>query len=200
MSVEPLRVTFRKQMRERALDAALGMTLESGWDQVRVGAIAEEIGVSRPTLYREFGNKEGVAEALVMREVGIFLDAIAEVLTQKSADIGVAIAAAAERTLIMAGENPLLRAVLTGTRDGGDSLLPFLTIRSAPLLNAATEMLTRWFAEHHPELDQLRIAEAIDAVVRLVVSHLVLPLDGPRPVARQLSLLATRYVGLPDSI
>jgi AcrR family transcriptional regulator len=199
MAVEPLRLTFRQQVRDHTLDAAYRLAVEQGWDQVRVGAIAEQIGVSRPTLYREFGNKEGIGEALVLREADQFLTAVRDTLTREDDDLGGAIAAAIRLTLTLGTENPLLHAMLTASRSGGDSLLPFLTSRSQPLLTAATTMLRTWFAERHPELDQAVVADAVDAVVRLVVSHLVLATDDIDETARKVALLATRYVGLPDS-
>ena len=62
MTGESLRAEFRRQVRERVLEAAYAHTVERGWDRVRVGEIAVESGVSRPTLYREFGI---TAEAVV---------------------------------------------------------------------------------------------------------------------------------------
>ena len=41
-------------------------------------AIAEIVGVSRPTIYAEFGNKEGIAEALVLAETNRFLIGVQE--------------------------------------------------------------------------------------------------------------------------
>jgi hypothetical protein len=60
-------------------------------------------------------------------------------------------------------------------------------------------MLRTWFGERHAELDQAMVADALDAVVRLVVSHLVLPTQDIDETARKVALLATRYVGVADS-
>lgn len=192
--VEPLRVAFRRQVREQALDVAHRLTLERGWDQVRVGEVAQAAGVSRPTIYKEFGNKQGIGEALVLRETERFLTGIAERLAEHEGDAGTGIATAVEFTLREAADNPLLHAVLTSTRGGAESLLPLLTTRSAPVLEAASTVLVAWFGEQFPDVAPDVLAEGVDALVRLTVSHLVLPAAPPDATARRLASLAVRFL------
>lgn len=194
MTVEPLRVAFRRQVREQALQVAYDLTTERGWDQVRVGEVAEATGVSRPTLYKEFGNKQGLGEALVLRETDRFLAGVAERLAAHEPDLAAGIEAAVRFTLEEADRSPLLHAVLTSTRSGDDSLLPFLTTRSAPVLAAATSALTGWLAEHSPGTPPQNVAQGVDALVRLVVSHLVLPGADPSRTAVELTELAMRFL------
>jgi len=195
-AVEPLRMQFRRQVRESALATAHRMLVDRGWEHVTVSAVAAAVGVSRPTFYKEFAGKQALGEALVRRETDRFLSGVAAVLDEHTQDVDAAIAAAVQYTLLEAQASPLLRAVLTSTRGGDDSLLPLLTTRLAPLLSAASAALTGWFAEHFPEHDDATVAEGVDAVVRLVVSHLVLPAAPPEQTARQLATLATRYLGV----
>jgi AcrR family transcriptional regulator len=196
-TVEPLRVQFRRQVREHALDVAQAMLLDRGWEHVTVSAVAAGVGVSRPTFYKEFASKQALGEALVRRETERFLAGIGEVLDTHTEDAEAAIAAAVRFTLMEAEADPLLRAVLTSTRGGDEALLPLLTTRSAPLLEAASAALTGWFADHYPELDAQTVAEGVDAVVRLVVSHLVLPAAPAEQTAQRLARLATRYLREP---
>ncbi|HWH29870.1 MAG TPA: TetR family transcriptional regulator [Mycobacteriales bacterium] len=184
-------------MREQALDAAQAMLVQSGWESVTVSAVASAIGVSRPTFYKEFANKQALGEALVRRETERFLTGVAAVLDEHGGqDPQAAISAAVHFTLEEASRNPLLHAVLTSTRGGDESLLPLLTTRSGPLLEAATRALSGWFSAHLPHLPPDEVAEGVDAVVRLVVSHLVLPAAPPEQTARRLARLATRYLGV----
>ena len=196
--VEPLRVAFRRQVREQALDVAHRLTLERGWDLVRVGEVAVAAGVSRPTIYKEFGNKQGIGEALVLRETDRFLAGIAERLSEHEGDPGTGIATAVEFTLREAADNPLLHAVLTSTRGGADALLPLLTTRSAPVLEASSAVLTGWFCAQFPDMEPQVVAEGVDALVRLTVSHLVLPAAPPAETAARLAGLAVRFLPVPD--
>lgn len=193
-AVEPLRVQFRRQVREQALDAAQAMLVERGWEHVTVSAVAAAVGVSRPTFYKEFASKQALGEALVRRETDRFLAGVSAVLEEHTGDADTAIAAAVRFTLLEAEANPLLRGVLTSTRGGDEALLPLLTTRSAPLLEASSAALTGWIAEHYPDLDEQTVAEGVDAVVRLVVSHLVLPAAPAEETARRLARLATRFL------
>jgi len=51
------------------LDTALAAIADSGLDGLTLSAIAERAGVSRATAYREFGDKDGLINAVAQREV-----------------------------------------------------------------------------------------------------------------------------------
>jgi len=196
MTALSMREAFRRQVHDQALEVAHTMLVERGWDHVRFGDVAIAVGVSRPTLYAAFGNKEGLAEALVLRETDRFLSGIAEVLDAHTDDPAVAVTTAVAFTLEEAERSPLLHAILTQTRGGSDSLLPLLTTRSSPVLQASTTVLRGWIAEHVPDLHPDVVAEGVDALVRLVVSHLVLPAEDPSRTPERLARLAIRYLEL----
>jgi AcrR family transcriptional regulator len=192
-----MRTKFRAHVRDEALDACHALAIERGWAQVRLSEVAGMIGVSRPTLYKEFGSKDGLGEALVRRETERFLVGVKATLDAYAGDMVGALTAAAKFSLVTAEENPLLHAVLTATRGGTDGLLPMLTTRSSPVLDPATAALTEWFGVHAPEYDAAEVREAVDVLVRLVVSHLVLPGPDPEASARLLAKVALRYLGVP---
>jgi AcrR family transcriptional regulator len=190
---ERFQETVRSLLRERILDAARDVVAESGWSGVRMSALAVRVGVSRQTLYNEFGSKLALGEALVMRENDAFLTGIREQLDARPGDVPEAIAAAVRYTLESAAENPLLRAILTATRPGAENLLPLFTTRSQPILDAATAMLLAYAHEHWAEVDgrsEDDVAFLADTVVRLTVSHIVLPLARPQDTARRVGRLA----------
>ena len=194
MTVEPLRVAFRRELRARALSAAAQATLEDGWARVRMGGIAEAVGVSRPTLYKEFGDKAGLGQALVQSETERFLIGVQATLDAADGDLAGAVRAAVLYTLEEAGRSPLLRAVLTSTRDDAVGLLPLLTTRSGPLLDSARQVVGQWLAARLPEVPAADAAAASDALVRLVVSHLVLPGGDAATTADSLAQVALRYL------
>lgn len=67
------REAAHQQMIEAALAAAAAEVLARGWSGLRMRAIAEEVGVSRQTLYTAFTDKHGLARALVAQRVERFL-------------------------------------------------------------------------------------------------------------------------------
>lgn len=196
MTGESLRLEFRRQVRERVLATAHQHTVERGWERVRVGEVAVESGVSRPTLYREFGNKDGLGEALMTREAERFFAAIATALAEND-DVAEAVAAATRLTLEQAAENPLLRAVLTGSRSGDAGLLPFLTSRSESIRESARALLATWLEQQRPELPPSTVEETVDAVVRLVISHVVAPALDPVDVGQRVAHLVLALLRTP---
>ena len=197
MTGESLRLEFRRQVRERVLATAHEHTVERGWERVRVGEVAVDSGVSRPTLYREFGNKDGLGEALMTREAERFFAAIAEALSRHD-DVGEAVAAATRLTLEEASDNPLLKAVLTGSRSGDAGLLPFLTSRSESIRESARALFATWLEQRRPDLLPSTVEETVDAVVRLVISHVVAPALDPVDVGQRLAHLAQALIRPPN--
>ena len=63
--------------RDRLLAAAAArFTAEHGWGALTMGKLADLVGVSRQTVYNEIGGKPQLAEAMVMRELELFLDLV----------------------------------------------------------------------------------------------------------------------------
>ncbi|MEW1752742.1 TetR/AcrR family transcriptional regulator [Streptomyces angustmyceticus] len=106
--------------RESLLDAAYTALTKRAWAAVRMVDVAAAAGVSRQTLYNEFGSKEGLARALVRRETESYLAGVARALSRGAAAAGTRgdaagrMVAAAAWTLRTARANPLVRAALTG--------------------------------------------------------------------------------------
>lgn len=171
--VYPVNEAFRRQVRERALEIARRLTVERGWQQVRFVEVADEVGVSRPTMYSEFGSKAGLGRALVLAETTAFMTGIVDVLGGHTTDLAAAAKAALSYTLVTASENPLLHAVLTNA--GDTELLLLLTSQSGPVLPVAVEVLSSWFGEYFPAVPSQLLTELIEALVRLTLSHLIQP-------------------------
>ena len=60
--------------RDRMLAAAARFTAEHGWGALTMGKLADLVGVSRQTVYNELGGKPQLAEAMVLRELELFLE------------------------------------------------------------------------------------------------------------------------------
>ncbi|RKN49335.1 TetR/AcrR family transcriptional regulator [Micromonospora endolithica] len=177
-------------VRDGIVDAARALTVATGWDGVRMGAVASAAGVSRQTVYNEFGNKAGLAEALARREVDRFVDDVRAALREHGTDVRAGAYAAILHTLTEAAGNPLIKAILTSSRGGSDELLPYLTTRSDLVLTEASGALLAWADSVLPGADPAALAFAADSIVRLVVSHIVLPRGPVEQTANALTDLA----------
>ncbi|MFE6779140.1 TetR/AcrR family transcriptional regulator [Streptomyces sp. NPDC057702] len=102
--------------REALLNAAFLAVHRRPWGVVRMVDVAAAAGVSRQTLYNEFGNKDGLARALVRREAEAYLQGVERALAPATDASGPAdrLAAVAAWTVRTARGNALVRAALTG--------------------------------------------------------------------------------------
>jgi AcrR family transcriptional regulator len=182
----------RRTLRDDLLDAAATLIIERGFRRVRMQDVADAVGVSRQTVYNEFGDKWRLAQALTLRENDRYLDAVDEALT-RHADLYAAVAAAVAYTLSTAADDPLKKAILTGT--GSEDLLPLMTTRAEPVLFAAKQRIIAHALRQWPHLDPAELTDLADAVVRLTMSHVMLPMDPPETVAARLAKLVARHLG-----
>ncbi|MEV3971770.1 helix-turn-helix domain-containing protein [Streptomyces sp. NPDC050698] len=118
--------------RESLLDAAYTALARRPWSAVRMVDVAAAAGVSRQTLYNEFGSKDGLARALVRREADGYLAGVDRALAGYS-DPRDRLTATAEWTASAARENILVRAMLTGC---WSERLPAPALAAAPSTSA----------------------------------------------------------------
>jgi AcrR family transcriptional regulator len=171
----PYRVAVRSMLHDRLLDAAGAAFADEGWHKLTMAKVADRAGVSRQTVYNEFGTKHALAEQLVLRELDAFLDVVAHRFTAE-ADFGAAISAAVDGALGTARKNALLGAVLESAHSGDTELLPII-FQSRDLVDRATEFLFELVRAGFPDvpLGDDRLLVALESVVRLILSHVSSP-------------------------
>ncbi|MCF6523456.1 TetR/AcrR family transcriptional regulator [Streptomyces sp. JJ36] len=171
--------------RETLLEAAHAAVSARPWAGVRMIEVAERAGVSRQTLYNEFGSKEGLGIALVRHRVERFLRGAVTASGQaarKSGDPAACCVAAAAWLLRTARADPIVRAALTGC---WGTRMP-LSVRDRPGEpgELAAELRDRLVAAmtERPGLPGTRDPEvlrrACEAGLRLALSYVVAPAPG----------------------
>lgn len=184
-------------VRQRVIDAAREIVIAGDWGRTRMTDVAARAGVSRQTLYNEFGTKDGLAVAMSAAQTEWFLGRIQQELDQHPDDPIAGIRAAVSFTLDAGADDPMLKATLSSAR-GASELLPLLTTRAEPLLASSRRVLTAYLTDHWPELAHRDVALVAESLIRLTVSHLVLPLAPSDVVADSLAELAARALHLPS--
>ncbi len=180
--------------RDRLLAAAARFTAQHGWGSLTMGKLADLVGVSRQTVYNEIGGKPQLAEAMVMRELSLFLDVVDSAFAEHPDDLVEAIEAAALRVLQLARTDPLLHAILSSSQGADSGLLPLLTTNSEALLAAAGQMIRQHVAGYDVRLPEDRLETLIDMVVRLVLSHVMQPAGEPAQTAGAVAWIAQRVL------
>ncbi|NDZ81365.1 TetR/AcrR family transcriptional regulator [Streptomyces sp. SID10853] len=186
------RESVRSLLREQVLNAAYRLVAADGWGKLRLAAVARAAGVSRQTLYNEFGSKEAIGEALIQRELEGFLLGIQQELDAHRGDLEAAATAGVGFTLRQAVDNSLIKAVLLAARGGEDDLLAYLTTRAEPVFDTAMAMLDAYATDAWPEVDADSRSLAVETIVRLTVSHIVQPAASPEESARRIARITTR--------
>ena len=178
--------TSRTRLQDTLIAAARELTVTHGWGSVRMLDVAKTAGVSRQTVYNEFGDRAGLAEALALNEIERFRDLVRAELFAHGNDARAAVHSTILRVLTEAAANPLVRAILTSA-DGGDELLPYLTTRAGSVLAVAGAVVREWTTSQLPGLDEHAAALAAESIIRLTVSHIMLPGASPQASADALA-------------
>ncbi len=160
-------------LHDSLFDAARDLLRDRTWSQVTMADIASGAGVSRQTLYNEFGSRREFAQAFVLRETDRFLAAVDREVAANVDDPRQAVTSAFGVFLFAAAENPLVRSVLAG--DGTDELLPLVTTSGGPVIERATERLAATFDAGWPGVSERKARLLAECVVRLAISFAALP-------------------------
>lgn len=179
--------------RESLLDSALAALADRDWSGVRMVDVAAAAGVSRQTLYNEFGSKDGLARALVRREADRYLRGVDRALARPATERE-RMVAVAEWTVAAARAHPLVRALLTGCWSGrlpapGPSRRsagprPPAQRRADPgppapgeLIAAVRHRAALALTAGHLEAEAADLVYRCEVAVRLALSHIVAPGD-----------------------
>lgn len=124
---------------ERILDAALSVAAASGLGNLTMDAVARGAGVGRMTVYRRFGGRDELVQALAVRETRRALAAIAAALGAES-DPAERLAAGFVAALRIGREHPLLARL---ARHEPEAILAVLNADADTTLALVREFLAR---------------------------------------------------------
>ncbi|WP_434443918.1 TetR family transcriptional regulator [Lentzea sp. E54] len=185
------------QRRQPIIEAAIEMTARHGWAAVTMARLAEQVGVSRQTVYNEIGSKNALADAMLAHELARFLAAIRDAFDRHTSDLVEAIHDAVRDVLELARDNLLVRAIASATHGADTELVPLLTTQAESLLTEVKAMLAERVAAYRPRLTAEQVEVLIDLITRAVLSHVVQPAGTPAGTADGIAWLASRVLEEP---
>ncbi|MQA83956.1 MAG: TetR family transcriptional regulator [Streptosporangiales bacterium] len=180
--------------REALLDAAYAAIVAGEWARVRMADVAAGAGVSRQTLYNEFGSKDALCAAVATRENDRFLAGALRTMEAHEGSPAEAVGEAVLWGLREASDNSLVKAILTD--DTG--LLPLMTTRAAPLVESLRDGIADFLTEHWPFLSLPAARDVAEVAVRLTISFLVVPTEPVEATARRVAHVVERLVASPS--
>ena len=179
-------------LRETLFGAARDQLQSRAWSEITMSDIAGAAGVSRQTLYKEFGSRDEFGQAFVIHEGERFLDAVDAAVLEHRDDPRAAVGAALQTFLVTAGEDPLVRILLSD--DGTGGMLPFVTTQGMPVVQWATARLTATIEAGWPQAPAPKVALLAESLVRLAISYVTAPSEAPGTTAAKAGELLGPFI------
>ncbi len=198
----PYQEAARELLRTSVLDAMRELLTERDWSKITLGDVAGRAGVSRQTLYNEFGSRAGLAQAYALRLADDLVDHVRSAIAGNEGDVRAAFREALSGFFLDAAADPLVRSLLAG--EVKLDLLRLITLDAAPLVEHATERLAAVFQHSWVDATEEESMVLAGALVRIALSYIpTAPAPGrnaPADLAQLLgpyveAILAAREVG-----
>lgn len=199
-SVSPQRVTrsrvpfseaSRGLLRDSVLDAMYEQLLRKDWSAITLSDIAQAAGISRQTIYNEFGSRHGLAQGYAIRLADRMVAAIDEALGSHRGDIYTALLVGFRGFFAESAADPLVMSLLTGVAK--PDLLQMITTDSAPIITRASQQLTEVFITSAVGASEYDAGVLARAIVRLAMSYVSMPPEADHDVAADLARLMTPF-------
>jgi AcrR family transcriptional regulator len=188
----PYQEAARELLRQTVFDAAREQLASQTWSEITMADIASGAGVSRQTLYNEFGNRNEFGFSFVIHEAERFMDDVEKAVLEHTDDPRAAVLAALEHFLRTAGEDPLISILLSD--DGTGGMLPFVTTQGLPVVQWATARLTSVIEDGWPEAPETDVKLLAEALVRLAISYVTTPGESAEEAAEAASQLLGPFI------
>jgi AcrR family transcriptional regulator len=188
----PYQEATRELLRQTLFGAARDQLEQRTWSEITMSDIAAGAGVSRQTLYKEFGNRNEFGLAFVINEGERFLDEVEKAVLEHVGDPRAAVGAALELFLRTAGEDPLIRLLLSD--DGAGGMLPFVTTQGMPVVQWATARLAGVIEEGWPQAARADVNLLSESLVRLAISYITAPSESPETTASSVADLLGPFI------
>ncbi len=188
----PYQEAARELLRKTVFDAARDQLGRQPWSEITMADIASGAGVSRQTLYNEFGNRNEFGFAFVIHEAERFMDDVEGAVLEHRDDPRAAVLAALEHFLRTAGDDPLIRILLSD--DGTGGMLPFVTTQGLPVVQWATARLTAVIQEGWPQAPPADVRTLSESLVRLAISYVTTPGDSAEGTAKAVAELLGPFI------
>lgn len=181
----------RVLLRDSILDGMRDMLLARDWSQITLSDVAKAAGISRQTIYNEFGSRQGLAEGYALRLADRLVDAVELAIENNVGNIYAAFLEGFRSFFLESASDPLVISLLTGAAK--PDLLQIITTDSAPIISRASGRLTDTFTHSWVRASDEDSGVLARAIVRLAMSYVSMPPEADHDVARDLARLMTPF-------
>jgi AcrR family transcriptional regulator len=176
-------------LRDTIVSAVDELVRTRGWSATTMSDVAAAAGVSRQTVYNEFGTRQALVQAYVLREIEALVGEVETHVRANADDARAALAGAFGLFLKLASDEPLVR-VIVADAEGGE-LIRLLT---ATGLAVATERVGALIEEVWPQVGRDDARLIAESLARLAISHALVATAGPDDSAAAVTRLVGPFV------
>jgi AcrR family transcriptional regulator len=197
----PYAEASRVLLRGSILDGMRDMLLIRDWSSITLSDVAKAAGISRQTIYNEFGSRQGLAEGYALRLADRLVDAVDDAIEANVGNVYGAFLEGFRAFFAESASDPLVISLLTGAAK--PDLLQIITTDSAPIITRCSQRLTSTFMHSWVRASEEDAGVLARAIVRLAMSYVsmppgpadlgVPPAEGRGDVARDLARLMTPF-------
>ncbi|HKC27064.1 MAG TPA: TetR family transcriptional regulator [Jatrophihabitans sp.] len=189
----PARVPYptaaRTLLRDTVITAVDDLVRARGWSATTMSDVAAAAGVSRQTLYNEFGSRTALVEAYVTREIETLVAEVTDAVRANADDAHRALRTAFELFLRLASDEPVMQVIATDA-DGGE----LHRLLAALGQSIAGERIGLLIAEVWPQVPATDARLLAESLVRLAISHALLPAPDPGATAEGIGRMFAPFV------
>jgi AcrR family transcriptional regulator len=187
----PYAEASRALLRDSILDGMRELLLTRDWSSITLSAVAGAAGISRQTIYNEFGSRQGLAQGYALRLADRLVDAVDDAIQGNVGDIYAAFLEGFRAFFTESAADPLVISLLTGTTK--PDLLQLITTDSAPIITRCSDRLTSSFIHSWVRTSEEDAGVLARAIVRLAMSYVSMPPEADHDVARDLARLMSPF-------
>lgn len=179
-------------MREGVLDAMQRLLVERKWSTITMADVAKEAGISRGTLYNEFGTRRGLARSYALRLTDSIVTGMEAAVEAHRGDCYGTLRSAFSEFFARADGDPLVRALRT--EDAPNDLLRMITVESQFIVDYAGEHLAAIFEGSWIGADAADAHVLGQTIARAALSFLALAPVGAEDAATTIAQVLAPFL------
>jgi AcrR family transcriptional regulator len=187
----PYAEASRVLLRDSVLDAMRDLLLARDWSAITLSDVARAAGISRQTIYNEFGSRQGLAQGYALRLADRLVDAVHAAIDANVGNIHEALLQGFRSFFADSAADPLVISLLTGVAK--PDLLQIITTDSGPIITRASARLTVALTQSWVATSDEDAGVLARAIVRLALSYVSMPPEANHDVAADLARLMTPF-------
>ena len=196
----PYAEASRALLRDSVLEAMRELLLSRDWSAITLADVARAAGISRQTIYNEFGSRQGLAQGYALRLADRLVNAVEDAIYSNVGDVYAAFLQGFRAFFSESAADPLVISLLSGVAK--PDLLQIITTDSGPIITHCSARLTSSFMHSWVKASEDDAGMLARAIVRLALSYVSFPPEADHDVAADLARLMTpaaeRYGVLRD--